>query len=179
MTRNSRGHVADIGYIAGFDTEFCVRHVPHLRQRLLRMGVTQADVDDLVQSTFVVAQVEWEWRPRGRRKQRNWVNGIAWRLAMNWRRSVHRRYERCASESLDMFAAEEVDLDARLDAQRLYATIVADLRASDRSLLMSYYVDEVPLTELAARHGLARSTAWTRLQHLRQDVVERIARRRR
>jgi len=171
MTRNHRGRH---GHIAGFDAEFYAHHLPHLRKRLLRMGFVDADVDDLVQHTFIVAQDSWNARPRRRSRQRSWLEGIAWRLGMNLLRCKQHRHEQLESESLDAFVGDDLDLEDLIDARRMYTAAMAELLAEDRQMLLDYYVDEMPLTEIATRHGLARSTAWSRLQKLRKEAATKI-----
>jgi len=172
MTRNHRGAGGRPGRDAGFDAEFYAHHTPHLRKRLLRMGVIGADVDDLVQHTFIIAQKSWGERPRGRRRQRSWLEGIAWRLGMNLRRYKQCHYELVGQESLDSFVGDELDVENLIDARRAFA----ELLAVDREMLLEYYVDGRSLTEIATRYGLARSTAWSRLQKLRREAAERTSR---
>lgn len=171
MARNHRGSGGRLGSMGGFDAAFYTRHLPHLQTRLWRMGIDGADVDDLVQQTFVIAHDHWDQRPRGRRKQRSWLEGIAWRLAMNLRRCHELRYETLGLEALDAFVGQEHDLEALLDARRLSAT-VGDIVAVDCDMLVAYYVDDVPLTKIAAQYGMPRSTAWSRIQRLRHALAE-------
>lgn len=172
MTRNHRGSGGGVGQVAGLDAAFYMRHLPHVRARLLRMGIFGADMDDLVQQTFVIAHENWDQRPRERRKQRNWLEGIAWRLAMNLRRSEERHDEPLELESPDTFVAEELDPETRIDAQRLFWA-VNDIVAIDGDMLRQYYLDDVPLTEVADQYGIARSTAWSRIQKLREALLAR------
>lgn len=168
-------HHGRLGWVRDLDAEFFAHHLPYLRKRLLRMGISRADADDLVQQTFVVAQRTWERKPRGR--ERNWLGGIAWRLAMNLRRSKQRRWEKPMADGLDALPDDEIDLEKLLDTRRMFDKACAHLRDEDREMLFEYYVDGGSVTEIAARHGLARSTAWSRLQKLRRDAVERTKRR--
>lgn len=140
------------------------------------MGFVDADVDDLVQQTFIIAQGSWDQRPRRLSRQRSWLEGIAWRLGMNLHRCQQRCHEQLASESLDSFMGDELALDELIDARRLYARAVTELLAGDLEMLIDYYVDEIPLTEIAARHGMARSTTWSRLQKLRKEMSQRAIR---
>jgi RNA polymerase sigma factor (sigma-70 family) len=175
MAQNRRGSGGRFGYVAGLDAAFCAYHAPHVRARLLRMGVMGADVDDLVQHTFVVAQNSWDQRPRGRRKERSWLEGIAWRLGQNLHRYHARRHEQLGSEALDMVLGDELDLDELIDMRRLFTAVFTELLIEDREMLLDYFVDDVPLTEIAHRHGLPRSTAWSRIQKLRRYLAERVS----
>ncbi len=161
------------GRVVEFDADFWVFHLPHLRSRLLRLGFSHADVDDLVQHTFVVAQRKRARLPRGRGRQRAWLDGIAWRLAMNLRRQTRCRRRWLGDESLEAMACGEFDIDDFLDTQRLVEAASSQWPAEDREMLFEYFVDGDSLAEIAARHGLARSTTWSRLQRLRRDAVEK------
>lgn len=176
MTRQHRGTGGRPRHSGVFDAAFYAYHIPHLRKRLSRMGFVGADVDDLAQHTFVIAQDSWGECPKTRGRQRNWLEGIAWRQAMNLRRHKLRRDELVGEESLDSFLAEELDVDDIIDARRAFTAVFAELLAGDREMLLEYYVDGVSLTDIATRYGLPRSTAWSRLQKLRRDAVERTTR---
>jgi RNA polymerase sigma factor (sigma-70 family) len=176
MTRTHRGTGGRRGHIAGFDAAFYAYHILHLRKRLLRMGFVGEDVDDLVQHTFIVAQDSWGECPRGRGRQRNWLEGIAWRQGMNLCRNKQRQGELVGQESLDSFVADELDVEDIIDTRRAFMVAFAELLAVDREMLLEYYVDGLSLTEIATRYGLPRSTAWSRLQKLRRDAAERTLR---
>ena len=176
MTRHHRGTGGRPRHSGVFDAAFYAYHLPHLRKRLSRMGFVGEDVDDLVQHTFVIVQDSWGECPKTRGWQRNWLEGIAWRQAMNLRRHKLRCDELIGEESLDSFLAEELDVDDIIDARRAFTAAFAELLACDREMLLEYYVDGDSLTAIAARYGLPRSTAWSRLQKLRRDAVERTIR---
>ncbi len=161
------------GNAGRLDAAFYAYHIPHLRKRLSRMGFVGADADDLVQHTFVIAQGHWNECPKARGRQRHWLEGIAWRQAMNLQRLQLRDGEMLGEESLDSCFAEELDVDDIIDARRLITLVLAELLACDREMLLDYYVDGVSLTEITKRYGLARSTAWARLQKLRRDAAEK------
>lgn len=165
--------VARQGRVVEFDADFWVFHLPHLRSRLLRLGFSFADVDDLVQHTFVVAQRKRARLPRGRGRQRAWLDGIAWRLAMNLRRQTRCRRHWLGDESLESMDCGEFDIDDVLDTNRLLAAASSQWPNEDREMLFEYFVDGDSLAQIAARRGLARSTTWSRLQKLRREAVEK------
>lgn len=176
MTQHSRGTGGRSGNTRGLDGAFYAYHIPHLRKRLSRMGFINADADDLMQHTFVIAQDSWSECPKTRGRQRNWLEGIAWRQAMNLRRHKLRRGELVGDESLDACIAEELDVDGIIDARRAFTIAFAELLECDREMLLEYYVDGVSLTEIARRYGFARSTAWARLQKLCRHAAEKTLR---
>lgn len=160
----------------GFDAAYYRRHLRHLRRRIARMGFDGPDVDDLVQSTFLVARGSWSDRPRDSRGHRKWLAGIAWRLGMNLLRSREMRHEPLDLAWLDEFEMEVDDIDARIDALRLLWVASDVLCLNDGDMLVAHYVDDVPVTEIAARCGLAPSTVWSRIERIRRDAQARTLR---
>jgi len=172
MTRKHR-HRDDYTRQRGtFDEEFFFRHIGYVREKLRRLGLRGADLDDLEQQTFVVAHRRWAERPRSSGRNRNWLEAIAWRLGMNWRRRKIRRREVFESENFDEFAANTAEPESLLELQRIFDPTNEALLPEDRAMLIAYYVNDESLTECAAHFGLPRSTAWTRLQRIRRDVLE-------
>lgn len=172
MTRKHRHRDKHLRHRGTFDEEFFLRHLENVRNKLTRMGFRAADLDDLVQQTFVVAHRRWDERPKNHGRRRNWLEAIAWRLGMNLRRKRIRRREILDPERLDTFPGYSADPDSILDLRRIFHPKNDALLPEDRALLFAYYVDDVPLTELAARLGLPRSTTWTRIQRIRRDIVD-------
>lgn len=144
----------------------------NVRERLRRLGLRGADLEDLVQQTFVVAHRRWDERPRNPGRFRNWLEGIAWRLGMNWRRKRGRRREVFELEDFDAVAANATEPESLLDLRRIFDPESDALLPEDRAMLIAYYVDDVSLTEFAAQFALPRSTAWTRLQRIRREITE-------
>ncbi len=168
MARNRADHFGCGGELDG---DFCAYHAHALRKRLQRMGFGAADVDDLVQHTFVIAQQGWGEKPRGRGRERSWLEGIAWRLAMNLRRRRIRRRESLCGGGFDRFPSCSVDIEGCLDAQRIVSLAATEWQPNDKEMLFEYYIDGDSVAMIAARHGLARSTAWSRLQKLRRQIM--------
>lgn len=139
------------------------------------MGIVGADVDDLVQQTFIVAQNRWTECPLEYGRQRKWLRGIAWRLGMNLLRRNRHHHELFEGEVLSSLAATDPSAEDRANVRQVFAAAFAGVTDEDRQMLFGYFCDEVPLSEIAARHGLARSTAWSRLQKLKRDAAERMA----
>lgn len=136
------------------------------------MGFRAADLDDLLQQTFVVAHRRWDERPRNSGRHRNWLEAIAWRLGMNFRRKRIRRRELLDPEKLDAYAGPTADPEALLDLRRIFDPQSDALMPEDRAMLFAYFVEGTPITEIAELFGLPRSTAWTRLQRIRHDAAE-------
>jgi len=140
------------------------------------MGFGAADVDDLVQQTFIIAQSRWLECPLEYGRQRKWLRGIAWRLGMNFSRRKRHRDEAVEGEWLSLFVASAPHVEDLADVRQVFALAFAGVTTQDRNMLFEFFGDGVPLSEVAARYGLARSTAWSRLQKLKRDAIERVAR---
>jgi RNA polymerase sigma-70 factor, ECF subfamily len=118
-------------------------HAAFLRRLLLRLGVREADVDDLLQDVFVVAlrrQTEFE----GRSSARTWLCGIAVRLAVanGRRRRVRELFglarRRPIEESLDHGPERLLQqAQARRDVQR----VLDRLSPQKQTVLVLYEVE--------------------------------------
>ncbi len=175
MTRKPR----EVSGVQGDDWEldegFYVYHVDHVRRRLRKLGIAGADADDLVQQTFFVAQQCWQQRPAGDGRQRSWLVGIAWRVGMNFRRLDQGRQEiRQLFPILTLDADEPTPEDA-VQRRQICVAVLAEMTTAEREMLCDYLIDGATVDEVAMRHGLARSTAWSKLQRLRRNAEERMA----
>jgi RNA polymerase sigma factor (sigma-70 family) len=193
MTRNHRGRGGRFWGLSGVDAEFYAYHVGHVRKRLRRMGLRGADVDDLVQDTFIIAQRYWSERPLDCGRQRNWLQGIAWRLAMNFCRrkrhegelleigcwssfvSIEHRLNIWGFGSPSAPFAPNPSAEDLIYQRQVFDVAFAGVTDRDLEMLAEYFLDGITVTEIAARYGLARSTAWSKLQKLRRDAAKRMA----
>jgi RNA polymerase sigma-70 factor, ECF subfamily len=141
-------------------------HATVVRLLLLRLGVREADVDDLLQDVFLVAlrrHADFE----GRSSARTWLCGITVRLA-----AAHRRRQRV--RELFRLAPRAVDTSGPLravekaEASQLVARILDRLSAPKRAVLVLYEVEQLSGEEIAEIVGCPLKTVWTRLFYARQ-----------
>lgn len=157
------------------------RHQRPLFGYLGRMGLSQAEAEEIAQDTFVRA---WQALPRfdvGRAAFSTWLYTIARRLALNLLDSGARRRETsrdAADLESDDGTAVGIDVDAEgppgaLARRQQRAWLQAGLHAlplADRSVLALAYVHDLGLAELAAVEGLSQAAAKARLHRARQRL---------
>ena len=159
-----------------------LEHAPFITRVLVRLIGETAQVDDLVQETFLVA-----YRRRdtfdGRSVVRTWLYGIAARLAMRHRRGKGRFLRAIglyADEPHDRVApGPDLDLE-RARAAALVRDALDEIPFKQREVFVLYELEELEGTVIAEMLGIPVNTVWTRLHHGRkrfEDVVRKRAKR--
>jgi RNA polymerase sigma-70 factor (ECF subfamily) len=149
---------------------------PFVWRALRRLGVAEADVDDVFQEVFLVVHRKLATYD-GRCARRTWVYGICLRVASDYRRRPHRAREQPLDEAPER--AVPAEQDAALDRRRALAWLDRVLDALDddkRAVFVLFEIEQVPMTEVAAAAGCALPTAYARLYAARKHV-EAAARR--
>ena len=142
-----------------------------------RLGTPDAELDDVVQETFLVAFKKLGSFVQGR------VSTWLYRIAANVVASRHRR-RRIRSALLGLFGKDEPALvpaadqqyDAR-EAQAAVAAVLERMAPKKREVFALYELDGMSGEEIAERVGCKVETVWTRLHYARADF-ERIAKKR-
>ena len=137
---------------------------------LRRLGVPEADLDDLTQEVFIVVHRSLD-RYEERNHMRAWLYRIAVRAA-----SRHRRSQRPTS-SLDSLDEKESDLkgpeetvqdsQAREDFDRLLSVLDDERRA----VFVLYEVEELSMEDVANVVGCPVATAYSRLRAARKAIL--------
>jgi|SRR5579884_1086418 RNA polymerase sigma-70 factor (ECF subfamily) len=135
-----------------------------------------ADVaEDLAQETLLEAWRHIE-KLRDQEKFLQWLSGIARNVCLRWQRkqgrqSAHLIEARPGTEAplveLEDRLADNVDLEVELERKELIELLdraMALLPLETRAVLIERYVQESPLTEVAAKLGINTSAAAMRLQ---------------
>lgn len=138
---------------------------------LRRLGVPDADLDDLTQDVFVSVHRNLD-RYEERNQMRAWLYRIAVREA-----SRHRRALRPTSSLTDVEEETESTAEgpeetvqanqARADFDRLL-TVLDDDR---RTVFVLYEVEELPMEEVASLVGCPVATAYSRLRAARKMIL--------
>ncbi len=142
-----------------------------------RLGTPDAELDDVVQETFLIAFKKLSAFREGR------VTTWLYRIAANVVSSRHRR-RRIRSALLGLFSdaepppapAVDKQYDAR-EAQAAVAAVLERMAPKKREVFALFELDGMSGEEIAERVGCKVETVWTRLHYARQDF-ERIARKR-
>ena len=143
-----------------------------------------AVAEDLAQETCAAA-----WRSAGRPERAEeygaWLAGIARNICRSWRRSQLRESSRVAFtapdeagaiDHIDELALDTADLAELVERQELALLLdhaMGYLPAETRQALVAKYIEEAPLTEVAARMGMSESALAARL-HRGKRALRRI-----
>jgi RNA polymerase sigma-70 factor, ECF subfamily len=145
-------------------------HAARLHRQAERiLGAHDADVEDVVQQSFLAA-LEGASRFDGRSSVATWLFGIATRRALDAARSRWRRmrWARLA-EGVGLSAASQApdrDLELREDA----TTLLASLKPEQRTVFILHDVEGYTFAEIAAMTGIGISSLHARLVSARKRL---------
>jgi len=157
------------------------RHEPAVRRYLGRLGIARADIDDLIQASFLeVVRAAARFDPSY--PAQGWLFGIATMMARRHRRSLGRSAARVAAwlGALRSQAVPEPTPAERLDdraALRRVAHAVDRLSLKKREVFVLVTVEGLSGEEAAAALGIPVNTVWTRLHHARRELRAALAER--
>jgi len=150
------------GVLDVYDVEF-----DYLYRTLVRFGIPQADLEDVVHEVFVVLCRKWEnYDPS--RPLRPYLFGIAFRVAAAHRR---RNGREVPTDDIDVpDGARSAECAVRRGEAR--ATVLAALERvalARRAVFIMHDLDEVPMTTIAQTLGIPLFTAYSRLRKARKE----------
>jgi len=149
---------------------------PFVWRTLRRLGVAEADVEDVSQDVFVTVHRKLATF-EGRSSLRTWIYGIALRVASDHRRRAHVRRERSTSRPPERVASPTQPRD--LDRRRARAALDRALDTLDddkRAVMVLYEIEELPMADVASAVGCPLQTAYARLYAGRRLVKEALER---
>jgi len=159
---------AAVGGTPSFERIF-TEHAPLVWRALRRLGVADADVDDVCQQVFMTIDRRLEGFA-GRSALSTWIYGICVHTA-----SAHRRRHRRRREEL-MAAPPEVATDPpqvrELERRHAFAVVDEVLEALDedkRAVFVLYEIEELAMKEVAEALGCPLQTAYARLYAARRQ----------
>lgn len=146
-------------------------HAAFVWRSLARLGVPEADREDLLQETFVVVhRTRAEYRGEG--KPTSWLYGIALRIATRYhRRSVHRRLPLDTSGEQVEHHTPERAMSTRQRAE-LLAQILAQLPTKKRVVFVMFELEGLSCEQIAARLEVPVGTVYSRLHAARAAFAE-------
>lgn len=151
-------------------------HAAFVWRALRRLGVPEADVEDVAQEVFVVVHRklgEFE----GRSTLRTWLYGICVRTASDYRRRARVRHEIVTDEPPEQTAsAPQLDDVARRQARALLDRILDALDEDKRAVFVLYEIEQVTMNEVAQAVGCPVQTAYSRLHAARREVEAAVQR---
>lgn len=137
---------------------------------LRRLGVREADVEDVCQEVFMVVHRKLSTF-EGRSKLTTWIYGICVRTASDYRRRAHRRHEEPTDSPPD--ERESAPQLKELERRRALAQLDNALDTLDearRAVFVLYEVEELSMPEVAKTLGIPLQTAYSRLHAARKQV---------
>lgn len=150
--------------------------LPYVFHSLRRMGIADADLEDVSHDVFLAVYRRWADFDRSR-PVRPWLFGFAYRIASDHRRLSRHRHE------VGGVAADPIDErhlpDEQLAAEQKRRAVLAALDAialDRRSVLVMHDLDGHPIPEIARALAIPLNTAYSRLRLARRDF-ESIIRR--
>jgi RNA polymerase sigma-70 factor (ECF subfamily) len=170
------GDAALVASIGGGDLsglgELFDRHGDDVRRLLARLGISNADVDDLVQQTFLdVPRAAARFHPDGTVKP--WLFGLAAMVARRHRRVLARMVTRLhkwtteLSERRTVTPAETFELG--VEAKRAQRALDS-LSAKKREAFVLVALEGMTGDEAAAALHVPVATVWTRLHYARSEL---------
>jgi RNA polymerase sigma-70 factor, ECF subfamily len=146
--------------------ELFVLHATFVATFVRRLGAGAADVDDLVQETFLVAHRLGGFLP-GEAKATTWLAAISLRLFRNHRRSLGRRpTTELSRDPMDQNSAVG-HLEARSGLKRVQ-TALMQMDADHRAVFVLYELQEQACEDIAQALEIPVGTVYSRLHKARR-----------
>jgi RNA polymerase sigma-70 factor (ECF subfamily) len=153
-------------------------HAPFVWRSLRRLGVAEADVDDMLQEVFLVVHQRLDdYQERDR--LRSWLYSICVRVASAQRRKLFRRRESVTPEGElpeGRQAAPQLKQVEDREALALGQRLLALLPPDQREVFVLYEVEHLPMAQIAEAVGCPLHTAYSRLRIARQRILAEVER---
>lgn len=151
-------------------------HFAFIWRSLRGLGVPANALDDAAQQVLLTVHRRLPEFER-RSTLRTWLFSIAYRVALNHRRTLRRRGTTVEiGEDLEQSSAgPETRAEAR-EALRFVERFLDRLPTKKRALFVLALLEELPATEVAAALGIPVNTVYSRLRSLREEFRQALAR---
>jgi len=148
-------------------------HATFVAKFLRRRGISQCDLDDLVQEVFLLAHRKGGYIP-GPARPTSWLAAIAVRVASQERRSQRLRRVRADKEAMLAAVSDTGDPAEALDFRDAFERVQRALEAlavEHRHAFLLYEVEGKPCSAIAAASGVPVGTIYSRIHHARQRLI--------
>jgi RNA polymerase sigma-70 factor (ECF subfamily) len=153
-------------------------HGSFVCRSLRRLGVPEADLDDMLQEVFLVVHqrlADYEERDR----VRAWLYSICTRTAKAQRRRLFRRRENVSAELPEgLIGATQLQTVEDREALILGTRLLSLLPPEQREVFVLYEVEDMPMQQIAAAMGSPLQTAYSRLHKARTRILLEVQRAR-
>ncbi len=176
---------ADLGSLVEREAELDVARVyagyaNFVWASLHRLGVRDADRQDLLQEVFLVVHKRLH-AFEGRSKLRTWLYGICIRVVTAHRRRAYVRRERPMAEPPEPARATSGGDSPEADAMRKQATqrleaMLDEMDLEKRAVFVMFEIDELPADEIATILGAPVGTVHSRLFAARRQFTQIVGR---
>jgi len=159
--------------------ELFAAHFDYVWHALRRLGVREADLEDVTHDVFLAV-----FRKLGEfdaaRPLRPWLFGFAFRKASDYRELARHRFE-VVSDNVERPDARPSALDHAMQSEALVAAraALATLELGRRAVFILHELDDCPMPEVACALGIPLNTAYSRLRLARAELALAVRRLRR
>ncbi len=142
---------------------------------LQHLGVTEADLEDLLQEVFVVVHRKLSGFD-GKSKVTTWLFGICLRVTARHRRKAYFRRERATAEPPEQADTKTPEGTAVLhDDRRRLARALARLSLEQRAVFVLFELEGQSCQQIADLVGAPIGTVYSRLHQARARVARSLA----
>jgi RNA polymerase sigma-70 factor, ECF subfamily len=156
-----------------------IADAPYVVHSLRRLGVRERDLEDLSHDVFLTVHRHLhEYDPA--RPIRPWLFGIAFRVALAYRRRAghQREVAHAVVEAVDEGPAADEQLASR-EARRLVQAALEALEPDRRAVFVMHDLDGAAMPDIAAALAIPLNTGYSRLRLARKDFAAAVTRLRR
>jgi len=162
--------------------ELYSKHVDYVWKTARRLGIPDAEADDVVQETFLRVLRLRKLYVKDRGSERTWLFALLFRVVQHHRRWHSRRSAHMEDGvDFDVLPADGAMYPDRytenVESIRVAEEILEGLDPERRAVLVLAELEEKPVSEIAALLGINVNTATSRLRQARKHVEAAIARR--
>ena len=152
-------------------------YAPFVWRLLRRLGVAEADTNDVSQDVFVVVHRKLA-QIASAASVRSFVYGVCVRTASDYRRSARVRRELTVAEVPEQrtLARQDTEVENR-QARELLNGILSRMTDLKRETFILYELEELSMAEIAEALGCPLQTAYSRLHAARAEVQAAFARK--
>jgi RNA polymerase sigma-70 factor, ECF subfamily len=150
-------------------------HFHFVWRSLRRLGVPEADLEDVVHDVFMVVQRKID-EFEGRSSITTWLYGICLRTASDHRRSSRRKREVFADHSDAIAPDDPASNSEQREALELLDELLDEMPIEQRAVFACFELDGMSGEQIAELLDIPLGTVWSRLRLARERFRESVSR---
>src|SRR4051812_44861141 len=166
------GAAAEVETPGTLDAEALFRaHAPFVAGFLVRLGVRQSELDDLMQEVFVVAHRRGGFVP-GPARPTTWLARIAIRIALAYRRTRRKQRTELNEEALTWAQSQAPSPQAQFETTESLSIVqraLDSLEVERRALFVLFEIEGESCDDIASGLGIPVGTVYSRLHAARRE----------